>query len=85
MDTCDTLQRLAADTLDIAPELVQRAKTLHEAGIDSLGTLDLIFAIESRFGISIAPEDVIGVQSLRDLAVVVDRLVTRKARSLGEE
>jgi acyl carrier protein len=85
MDTCDTLHRLAADQLKIPVENLQRAASLREAGIDSLATLDLIFAIEARFAISIGAEDMSSVQSLRDLAVVVDRLVTRKAHCHVEE
>ncbi len=79
MDTFDTIHRLAADTLGVPAELLLRAKTLEDAGLDSLATLDLIFAIEARFAISIPAEDVGCVRSLRELAVVVDRLVTRKA------
>jgi acyl carrier protein len=85
MDTCDSLHRLAADLLKIPIESVQRAKSLREAGIDSLATLDLIFAIEARFAISIGVEDVSDVRSVRDLAVIVDRLVTRKAHCHVEE
>jgi acyl carrier protein len=85
MDTCDTIQRLAAELLNIPPEPLLRATTLREAGIDSLATLDLIFAVEARFAISIGAEDIDRVHSLRDLAVVVDRLVTRKAHCHDDE
>lgn len=85
METYDTLQRLAAEALGVPPDILQRAKTFREAGIDSLDTLDLIFTIEARFDICLGPEDVMNVYSLRDLAVVVDRLVTRKAHDHVEE
>ena len=84
MDTFTTIQRLAAERLDIPAETLLRARTFAEAGIDSLATLDLITALEGRFGIAIAPEDLDGVQSLSDLAAVVDRLVTRKSHAYEE-
>lgn len=65
--------------LSIPSERLLRATTLSEAGIDSLAAIDLIFAIESRFGVSITSEDLNQVRSLRDLATVVDRLISRKA------
>jgi acyl carrier protein len=79
MDTLDTIRRLAADTLNVAEGPLLRATTLNEAGIDSLAAIDLVFAIEAHFGITIAAEDLGRVRSLRDLAVVADRLSTRDA------
>jgi acyl carrier protein len=84
MDTFTTIQRLATERLDIPTETLLRARTFSEAGIDSLATLDLITDIEARFAIGIAPEDLDGVQSLHDLAAVVDRLVTRKSHVYEE-
>ena len=84
MDTFTTIQRLAAERLDIPAETLLRARTFGEAGIDSLATLDLITALEARFAIAIAPEDLDGVQSLRDLAAMVDRLVTRESHACEE-
>ena len=81
MDTFTTIHRLATDMFSIPTEPLLRARTLREAGIDSLGAIDLIFAIESRFRISITPEEIDSVRSLRDLAAVVDRLVTRRTHS----
>jgi acyl carrier protein len=84
MDTLTTIQRLASEQLDIPTETLMRARTFDEAGIDSLATLDLIGTIETRFAISIAPEDLDGVASLRDLASVVDRLASRKTHAYEE-
>jgi acyl carrier protein len=84
MSTFDTIHQLAAEKLRLPAERLLRATTLNEAGVDSLAAVDLIFAIETRFAIAINPEDVAGVQSLRDLAVLVDRIITRKAHSHDE-
>ncbi len=84
IETLDTIRRLAADVCRLPGERLLRASTLDEAGIDSLAAIDLILAIETRFSIAIAPEDVSNVQTLRDLAVMVDRLVTRKVHCHDE-
>jgi acyl carrier protein len=84
MDTFTTIQRLAIETLDVQEEPLLRAKTLKEAGIDSLAAIDLVFAIEARFGIAIPAEDLSNVRSLRDLAVVADRLISRKTHGRDE-
>jgi acyl carrier protein len=84
MDTFTTIQRLAAERLDIPTETLLHARTFREAGIDSLATLDLITTLEASFGVEIAPEDLDGVHSLRDLAAAVDRLVTRKSHAYEE-
>jgi acyl carrier protein len=84
MDTFETVYRLAADMLRLPAERLLHATTLSEAGIDSLSSIDLIFALETRFSIAIEAEDVRCVQSLRDLAVMIDRIVTRKAHCHDE-
>ena len=84
METIDVIQRLATDVCRIPGEVLLRAGTLRDAGIDSLAAIDLVFAIENRFAITIGAEDVANVHSVRDLAVMVDRLVTRKAHTNEE-
>lgn len=81
MDTFETIHKLAVDKLQLPAERLMRATTLNEAGIDSLSAVDLIFAIESRFSIEISATDIASVESLRDLAVLVDRIITRKAHA----
>lgn len=79
MDTTfDTIRRLAVDTLDVPEVTLLRARTLREAGVDSLATLDLLFAIEAHFGIHIAAEELADVRSLHDFAAVAERLITRR-------
>ena len=78
MDTLDTIRRLANETLRVAEESLRRATTLNEAGIDSLAAVELVFVIEAHYGIGIGAEDLARVRSLRDLAVIADRLITRE-------
>lgn len=77
--TFDTIRRLAVDTLDVPEVALLRARTLREAGIDSLATLDLLCAIEAHYGIHISAEDLADLDSLREFAAVVERLIAREA------
>ena len=80
MDTTfETIRRLAVDTLEVPEVALLRASTLREAGIDSLATLDLVFAIEAHYGISIGADDLADVRSLKDFAAVAERLISRQA------
>jgi acyl carrier protein len=76
----DTVRRLAAETLHVPDRRLAETQTLHDAGVDSLATLDLVFAVEGHFGITLAADDVAQMQSLNDLAACVDRLTTHEAR-----
>lgn len=79
----DTVRRLAVDTLNLPDSVVATATTLEEAGIDSLSAIDLIFATEAHFGITIAANDLANMRSLADLAACVDRLTAYEARRYG--
>ena len=77
--TYDIIRRLAVDTLDVPEVILLRARTLREAGIDSLASLDLLSAIEAHFGIHIAAEELADLDSLRDFATLAERLIAREA------
>lgn len=71
----ETVKSLALSTLNLPHRRLNERAPLQEAGIDSLATLDLVFAIEGHYGIRIAPADVADLRSLNDLAACVDRLL----------
>lgn len=79
----NTVQRLAAETLHLPLEEMMPAITFREAGIDSLSTIDLVFAVEGHFDITLPPEELQHLHSLSDLAASVDRLTAREARRYG--
>jgi acyl carrier protein len=78
--TLDTVRRLAVETLNVPESTLARTTTLREAGIDSLAAIDLVFAVEGHYGISIAGAEVEQMRSLTDLAASVDRLTAHEAR-----
>ncbi len=75
----ERIRRLAVEALNVPEEALDHAVTLRDAGIDSLAALDLVFAVEGHFGISIAAQDVATMNSLNDLAASVDRLTATEA------
>ena len=74
----DTVRSIALSTLKLSRRRLHETTPWHEAGIDSLETLDLVFAVEGYYGITIAPADVAAMRSLRDLATCVDRLTAHE-------
>jgi len=81
--TLDTVRRLAVETLNVPDHRLTETRTLQEAGIDSLATIDLVFAVEAHFGITIAANDVGRLHSLADLATCVERLISHEACRYG--
>jgi acyl carrier protein len=78
-----TVQRLAAETLNLPIDAMVPTVTFREAGIDSLTTIDLLFAVEGHFDITLPPEELQQLRSLADLATSVDRLTDREVRRYG--
>ncbi|MEJ0035545.1 MAG: acyl carrier protein [Gammaproteobacteria bacterium] len=83
IQSLSTVQRLAAETLNRPLDAMAPAITFREAGIDSLSTIDLVFAVEGHFDITLPPDELQQLRSLSDLAASVDRLTTREARRYG--
>jgi acyl carrier protein len=78
-----TVQRLAAETLNLPLGAMMPTISFREAGIDSLSTIDLVWAVESHFDITLPPDELQQLRSLADLAASVDRLTAREARRYG--
>lgn len=78
-----TVQRLAADTLNLPVDEMIPTATFREAGIDSLSTIDVLFAVEGHFDITIPPDELQQLRSLSDLAISVDRLTAHEVRRYG--
>jgi acyl carrier protein len=77
------VQRLAAETLNRPLTAMTPTLTFREAAIDSLSTLDVVFAVEGHFDITLPPDELQQLRSLADLASSVDRLTSREARRYG--
>jgi acyl carrier protein len=60
-------------------ETVTLESSFQELGIDSMDAVEILFALENEFDISIPDDDVKNVRSIREMVEGVDRLVAAKA------
>lgn len=79
----DTLKRLAViltREYKLAPERLRPESLLEDLGIDSLGTVELLWNIEEEFGIHLPPEPE-DLSTLDDVVRFVDALVARQGEA----
>ena len=84
MNTLRMIQESLADDLALDIARLDPAKPLYELGIDSLALIECMFKLEDRFGISVASEEM-KVNTLQDIATMVDRLLAEKNTVLTAE
>jgi acyl carrier protein len=68
-------------TQRLPPERVTHASTFAELGLDSLDAINIIFALEEEFDVTIANEDAHGVTSIRTLVDSLARVIAPGAIS----
>ncbi len=74
-----------AKTQKIPPESVTiDAKTFAELKIDSLDGINILFALETEFGIDIPDESARQVRSVREMVDGIDKLLAAKAPSKAQ-
>jgi acyl carrier protein len=76
MDALITVKELAAKQFGRDVSEINADAPLDQLGIDSLGYMEFLFDAEDAFGLSIPPESVEGVKTLRELADAIARLQT---------
>ncbi|MCL2137590.1 MAG: acyl carrier protein [Coriobacteriia bacterium] len=64
-------EQLEIDYLTILPE----SHIFDDLGADSLDAVELIIALEEEFNLTIEPEDVEELETVGDVALLVDKLV----------
>ena len=69
------VMRVIAETQKIPAESVTPESTFEELKIDSLDGINLLFALENEFNISIPDDQARGIRSVREMAEGVDKLV----------
>jgi acyl carrier protein len=72
MDEMTALLRIAGEALD-DPDLTESAKASEARGYDSMSYIQLLVAVESEFGVRLAPEDVDPSQTMLDLLGLITR------------
>lgn len=85
MSTQDKVIAIIAEQAVLEPSDVSLASTLEELGIDSLGLVESIFAIEEAFDVSIpfnanAPEQSdFDISNVSAIVAGIDKLISEKA------
>lgn len=64
------------DDLEVDEEtIVPEAKLKDDLGIDSLDFVDIVVIVERNFGFKIKPEEMVGVETLKDFCDYIERNV----------
>ncbi|MGV3741550.1 MAG: acyl carrier protein [Burkholderiaceae bacterium] len=77
MTTLNRLQKILMAHYPVQAELISRDAKLEQLDIDSLGLMELFFAIEDEFGISV-PNDQRALRTVGDLVDYIDTLQLRQ-------
>ena len=67
---------------DLQPEILIDCATLESLGIDSLGTIELLWLVEERFGIELPTEPTDELETLGDIVRFIDALVEQQRSEL---
>lgn len=78
MNTIEQIKQVIVEKFGVNADEVEAERPLGEYGLDSLGQIELLFAIEEHFEVSI-PEEEAHVANLQELANLVDRYQAAKA------
>jgi acyl carrier protein len=71
-------QRMASEVAEKDFSHVTEDASIAELGIDSLGMLELVASMERELSVSIPDEQLVGIQTVRQLLELVERRVTAK-------
>jgi acyl carrier protein len=68
--------KVIADSQKLPPEKVTIDSTFDELGIDSLDGVNILFALENEFNISIPDEGVQSLRTMRQMVEALDKLMS---------
>ncbi len=83
MSCLPELQKLIQEKYGLEAAQLDPTTSIREKGLDSLALVELLFAIEDHFGISL-PDDQSHLDTLDELAVLVDKLCAAKQAKSAE-
>ena len=73
--------RVIAKTQRLPPDAIAIDSTFAELKFDSLDAMNILFAVETEFGISVPDEQVPGIQSVRQVVEGIQKLLAEKSAS----
>ena len=74
-DLTDRVLAVIAKTQRIPAEKITADSTFEELGLDSLDSVNILFALEEEFSINIPDEDTREIRSIRQMIEGVEKLV----------
>ena len=77
-DLIQRVLKVIAASRRLQPESVTIDSQFVDLGIDSMDAVEILFALEGEFDISIPDEEVRSVRNVRDMCAGVERLVAAK-------
>ncbi len=80
--TLARLSELLIAEHDLQPECLTDSATLESLGIDSLGTIELLWLVEEKFGIELPTEPADELETLGDIVQFIDALVEKQRSEL---
>jgi acyl carrier protein len=87
--TLESLRKIIARDFEVDPQLLRGDAQLQDFAIDSLGVIEILFAVEEEFGITVPhepPGTSTSLDTLDDLVRFIDQLVSEQhsANKAGE-
>jgi acyl carrier protein len=86
MSTLQSVQGILKAHFDIAPELLQPEARLAELGIDSLSLIEVMYAVEDRFAVTLPAKSMrmqSKIKTIDDLVQYVDALVAARPSAIA--
>ena len=77
--------KVIATSKRIPPETVTIDSEFAQLNIDSMDAVEILFALENEFDISIPDDEVRNVRNVRQMCEGVERLVAAKANKQGSQ
>ena len=81
MTTLDAIREILHKNFDLAPDALQPEAKLDDLEIDSLAVIEVMFAVEDRFHITVQPEPAAmqgKMKTVGDLVAYIDRLIAEQ-------
>ncbi len=81
MSTLDAIREILKANFDIAPDALQPEAKLDDLEIDSLAVIEVMFAVEDKFHITVPsePASIQGqLKTVGDLVAYIDRLIAEQ-------
>ena len=81
MSTLDAIREILQANFELAPDALQPEAKLSDLAIDSLAVIEVLFAVEDRFRITVPPSPA-GAQgqllTVGDLVAYIDKLIAEQ-------